>query len=64
MYKALTYIGNRRPYLETYLEDGACSFNNNTSDDELEKLCPWNPECKEAIDELLRQHQKELFDAM
>ena len=124
MYKALTYIENRRPYLETYLEDGGCSFNNNTSersckafvtgrknwmfsdtpdganasslvyslvetakannvdvyyylkylllktptsqtdDEELEKLCPWNSECKEALEELHRQHQKEIFDAM
>ncbi len=32
LYKALTYIGNRRPYLETYLEDGGCSFNNNNSE--------------------------------
>ena len=124
MYKALTYIENRRPYLETYLEDGGCSFNNNTSersckafvtgrknwmfsdtpdganasslvyslvetakannvdvyyylkylllktptsqtsDEDLEKLCPWNPECKEALEELHRQHQKEIFDAM
>ena len=124
LYKALTYIENRRPYLETYLEDGGCSFNNNTSersckafvtgrknwmfadtpdganasalvyslvetakannvdvyyylkylllktptsqtsDEELEKLCPWNPECKEALEDLYRQHQKEIFDAM
>lgn len=124
MYKALVYIQNRRPFLETYLEDGGCSFNNNTSersckafvtgrknwlfsdsvdgaeasaltysivetakangvdvyyylkyllmkcptsltcDEELEKLCPWNPECKEALDELHRQHQKAIFDAM
>ena len=32
MYKALVYIQNRRPFLETYLEDGGCSFNNNTSE--------------------------------
>ncbi|WP_022766593.1 transposase domain-containing protein [Butyrivibrio sp. XPD2006] len=35
-----------------------------TSDEELEKLCPWNPECKEALEDLHRQHQKEIFDAM
>lgn len=124
LYKTLTYIENRRPYLETYLEDGGCSFNNNTSersckafvtgrknwmfadtpdganasalvyslvetakannvdvyyylkylllktptsqtsDEELEKLCPWNPECKEALEDLHKQHQKEIFDAM
>ena len=34
------------------------------SDEELEKLCPWNPECKEALEDLHRQHQKEIFDAM
>lgn len=32
MYKALVYIQHRRPFLETYLEDGGCSFNNNTSE--------------------------------
>ena len=35
-----------------------------TNDEELEKLCPWNPECKEALEDLHRQHQKEIFDAM
>ncbi|SFQ46891.1 protein of unknown function [Butyrivibrio proteoclasticus] len=35
-----------------------------TCDEEREKLCPWNPECKEALDELHRQHQKAIFDAM
>lgn len=30
--KALTYIKNRRPYLETYLENGWCSFENNASE--------------------------------
>ena len=124
LYKALTYIENRRPYLETYLEDGGCSFSNNTSersckafvtgrknwmfsdtqdganasslvyslvetakangvdvynylkylllktptsqtsDEELEKLCPWNSECKEALEELDRQRQDEIFASM
>ena len=30
--KALTYIRNSKPYLEVYLEDGGCSFSNNTSE--------------------------------
>lgn len=30
--KAVTYINNRRPYLETYLENGCCSFSNNSSE--------------------------------
>ena len=29
MDKAVTYIRNRKPFLETYLEDGRCSFSNN-----------------------------------
>ncbi len=32
MDKAVTYIRNRKPYLETYLEDGRCSFSNNASE--------------------------------
>ena len=32
MYKAVTYIQNRRPYLDVYLEDGRCSFSNNASE--------------------------------
>lgn len=123
-HKAIVYIQNRRPYLETYLEDGGCSFNNNTSersckafvtgrknwlfsdstkganasaltysmvetakangvdvylylkllltkcptsdlsDEELEKLSPWNPECKEALDKLYIQQQNAIFDSM
>lgn len=122
--KALIYIRNRKPYLMTYLEDGGCSFNNNTSersckafvtgrknwlfsdtpeganasalvysivetakandidvyfylkylliktpttltsDDELEKLCPWNPDCRDTVDALYRENQKSVFDAM
>lgn len=30
--KAITYIRNRKPDLETYLEDGRCSFSNNASE--------------------------------
>ena len=32
MDKAVIYIRNRKPYLETYLEDGRCSFSNNASE--------------------------------
>lgn len=124
LYKAVTYIRNRKEFLLNYLEDGGCSFHNNTSersckafvtgrknwlfsdtvnganasalvysivetakandvdiylylkylllktptnltsDEELEKLCPWSPECKEALEELYRQQQKAIFDAM
>ena len=118
--KALIYIRNRKPFLETYLEDGGCSFNNNTSersckafvtgrknwlfadtpngaaasasvysivetakandvdvymylkylllktpigdttDDELEKLCPWNPECQEALEQMKIEYVRSL----
>ena len=121
--KALIYIRNRRQYLTTYLEDGGCSFNNNTSersckafvtgrknwmfadtqdgaaasalvysivetakaceidvyhylkylllktptdqtpDEELEKLCPWNPECQNALKEMQQSHQQAVVDA-
>lgn len=30
--KALVYIRNRKPFLTIYLEDGGCSFHNNTSE--------------------------------
>lgn len=30
--KAIQYTKNRKPYLETYLEDGRCSFSNNLSE--------------------------------
>lgn len=33
--KAVTYIRNRRPILETYLEDGRCSFSNNLSENAI-----------------------------
>ena len=122
--KALIYIRNRRIFLTTYLEDGGCSFNNNTSersckafvtgrknwlfsdtpnganasalvysivetakandidvyhylkylllktptdqtpDEELEKLCPWHPECQEAIRKMQEEHKRAIFDAM
>ncbi len=122
--KALIYIRNRKPFLTNYLEDGGCSFNNNTSErsckafvtgrknwlfadtpdgatasslvysivetakandidiyhylkylliktptaqtseEDLEKLCPWNKECRDAVDELYRQSQRAIFDAM
>jgi hypothetical protein len=34
------------------------------SDEELEKLSPWNPECKEALDKLYIQQQNAIFDSM
>jgi hypothetical protein len=121
--KALIYIRNRRKYLTTYLEDGGCSFNNNTSersckafvtgrknwlfadtqdgayasalvysivetakaceidvyhylrylllktptdqtpDEELEKLCPWHPECQNAIKEMQQIYQQTVVNA-
>lgn len=121
--KALIYIRNRKPFLTTYLEDGGCSFNNNTSersckafvtgrknwlfsdtpngayasslvysmvetakangvdiylylkylllktptsrtsDEELEKLCPWNPECREALKAMEQEYQRSLLGA-
>lgn len=33
--KAVTYVQNRREYLETYLEDGRCSFTNNLSENAI-----------------------------
>lgn len=35
MHKAVTYIRNRREFLETYLEDGRCSFSNNLSENAI-----------------------------
>ena len=32
MEKAVVYARNRKPFLETYLEDGRCSFSNNASE--------------------------------
>lgn len=32
---AVTYIQNRRPYLQTYLEDGRCSLSNNWSENSV-----------------------------
>ena len=120
--KALIYIRNRKPFLTNYLEDGGCSFNNNTSersckafvtgrknwlfsdtqdgayasalvysivetakangidvynylkflllntptsqttDEDLEKLCPWNPECRETVEEMHRQEIQANFN--
>jgi len=33
--KAITYTKNRRQYLDTYLEDGRCSFSNNASENSI-----------------------------
>lgn len=122
--KAVVYIRNRKDYLTAYLEDGGCSFNNNTSersckafvtgrknwlfsdtpdganasalvysiietakanevdiyfylkylllktptmqspDEELEKLCPWDPECRKAVGRMQYEYNKAFFDAM
>jgi transposase len=35
LYKAIVYVQNCRPYLETYLEDGHCSFSNNLSENAI-----------------------------
>ena len=35
LYRAMNYIQNRRPNLETYLEDGHCSFSNNWSENSI-----------------------------
>ena len=34
-----------------------------TPDEELEKLCPWHPECREALEEMQRKHQESIFNA-
>ncbi len=120
--KAFVYIRNRKPYLTTYLENGGCSFHNNTSersckafvtgrknwlfsdtqngaaasslvysmvetakacevdifnylkyilisapnnqtpDEELEKLSPWNPACKAALVEMQSKDQSSIFN--
>ena len=33
--KAVQYVLNRKPYLETYLEDGRCSISNNLSENAI-----------------------------
>ena len=37
--KAVAYALNRKPYLETYLEDGRCSFSNNLSENSIRPFC-------------------------
>ena len=32
------------------------------SDEELEKLCPWNPDCKAALEEMQRKDQETIFN--
>lgn len=36
--KAVTYAKNQKPYMETYLEDGRCSFSNNLSEQEMKNF--------------------------
>ena len=122
--KALVYIRNRRKFLTNYLQDGGCSFHNNTSersckafvtgrknwlfsdtpnganasaqvysivetakangidvyhylkylllktptdqtpDEELERLCPWSPDCQAALKKMHEDHMKSVFDAL
>lgn len=33
--RALTYVGNQRPYMMTYLEDGRCNISNNLSENSI-----------------------------
>ena len=37
--KAITYALNRKPYLETFLEDGHCSLSNNDSENAIRPFC-------------------------
>lgn len=37
--KAIQYALNRKPYLETYLEDGRCSLSNNDSENSIRPFC-------------------------
>ena len=34
-----------------------------TSDEELEKLCPWNPECKAALEKMQQNDQQSIMNA-
>lgn len=34
-----------------------------SSDDELEKLCPWNPECQKVLEEMHRKDQEAILNA-
>lgn len=36
--RALTYAGNQRPYMMTYLEDGRCSISNNLSENSIRPI--------------------------
>ena len=35
----------------------------NTPDEELEKLCPWNPECKATVLEMQQKDQQSIVNA-
>ena len=35
----------------------------NTPDEELEKLCPWNPECKAALEKMQQKDQQSIMNA-
>ncbi len=32
------------------------------SDEELEKLCPWNPECQESLAKMHQEHQESILN--
>ena len=34
-----------------------------TTDEELEKLCPWNPECKAALEKMQQNDQQSIMNA-
>ena len=34
-----------------------------TPDEELEKLCPWHPECRKAIEDMQKAHQEQILSA-
>jgi hypothetical protein len=35
-----------------------------TPDEELEKLCPWDPECQKALEKMQEEHQKAILSSM
>lgn len=35
-----------------------------TPDEEIEKLCPWNPECRKAVESLQDINQALIFDSV
>ena len=35
-----------------------------TSDEELEKLCPWNPECQDSLEQMKIEYYKSLTESI